>query len=147
MVASWNADHAVARLLVDRGAGIDLKNQLGNTALMHAAESSGSVVKLLLDRGADIRKKNKNGLRAIHFAIEEGNPQGLAVLIDHGESPDGTMPDGRTYDEACALKPDCLAVLQSRRNVIAIERVINQNRELGRKKRPGFGRTSRKKPA
>jgi ankyrin repeat protein len=68
----WNLD--AARKLLELGAGVDQRNQFGNTALFVAVFNSrgrGELISLLRQHGADPRAQNVSGQ----------TPLGLARLI------------------------------------------------------------------
>jgi uncharacterized protein len=51
----------VARLLLDRGANVDFRDDFGWTALIEASCGSHvDVIQLLLDRGANVDHQDKN---------------------------------------------------------------------------------------
>ena len=55
----------VAKLLVERRADVNVKNEMGYTALhFHAFIGNVSLMKLLVERGADVRLTNSNGQTA-----------------------------------------------------------------------------------
>jgi uncharacterized protein len=74
----------VARLLLDRGAEIDARQQAGYTAL-HAAAQHGDteLVELLLARGADPALRSDDGLDAAGHARAKGHPA-LAERLSSG---------------------------------------------------------------
>jgi ankyrin repeat protein len=52
---------AVVKLLVEKGADVDTKDNYGRTPLSQAAENANkAVVKLLLEKGADVESKDIN---------------------------------------------------------------------------------------
>jgi len=56
---------SVAKLLVERRADFNVKNEMGYTALhFHAFIGNVSLVNLLVERGADVRLTNSNGQTA-----------------------------------------------------------------------------------
>lgn len=62
----------VARLLLDKGAGIETRREDGETPLIRAAShGETAVVKLLLDRGAEIEAIDQEGGTALHGAACE----------------------------------------------------------------------------
>jgi hypothetical protein len=77
MSAVDNGSYNSVKFLLDKGALIDLQDDKGNTALMHASSFHddikqdegdtkifGKVIKLLIERGADVNIKNKEGKTA-----------------------------------------------------------------------------------
>ncbi len=69
---------AVVRLLVERGAALDLADDRGRTALMIAAERShAAVVGYLLAQGADPTQRDKAGKSARELASDERVRQAL----------------------------------------------------------------------
>ncbi|RYP75956.1 hypothetical protein DL771_002028 [Monosporascus sp. 5C6A] len=76
---------AVSRLLLDRGADIEAKNNIGYTPLLGAAfEGYETVVKLLLDRGADIEAEDKSGITSLLWAADKGHKTVVELLLDKG---------------------------------------------------------------
>jgi len=68
-------DHATMRLLLDRGADPNARQQMGFTAF-HSAASRGDVemAKLLVEHGADPHAKTDDGKNAIDIAEKYGQP-------------------------------------------------------------------------
>jgi ankyrin repeat protein len=63
--AAQNYDEDIARLLLDSGASVDLKDSNGNTPLSTAVFNSrgrGELMRLLRERGADVYTKGKSSL-------------------------------------------------------------------------------------
>src|SRR5665213_1201503 len=65
----------IYKLLLDKGADINTRNNSGDTALIGGVVESGGTdtVKFLLSRGADINVKDQDGSTALQLAIGEGN--------------------------------------------------------------------------
>ena len=74
--AAAACDVETMRLLLDRGAEVDARQQMGYTAL-HAAAGRGDekMLDVLLARGADARLKTDDGKTAADIAAEHGHPQ------------------------------------------------------------------------
>ena len=100
IVAAMNDRAEVARLLLDRGAGID--RQVGwyqTTALHHAVRSeSTETVRLLLQRGADVTIRSRN--HHLPTALVKNWPPTVSrreirdLLIAHGANPEEQLPHG-----------------------------------------------------
>jgi ankyrin repeat protein len=78
-------DGSVLRLLLEHGADINARCQIGRTPL-HVATYNGAlgVVRVLLEHGADVEAKNNDGQTASQVAIEEGHDQVVKLLREHG---------------------------------------------------------------
>jgi ankyrin repeat protein len=69
MLASLNGHTDVVKLLLDRGAKIDLQRSDGATALIVAAQNGHEeVIKILLERGADRGIKDNTGKTFLDYS-------------------------------------------------------------------------------
>ena len=103
LVAAERGYTAVVRILLDKGARIDVKCECtgymsgGWTALMLALiQGHDEVVQLLLDRGADINVKSTEGRTALMEAAGRGRLATVRVLLDHGADINAKDTEGRT---------------------------------------------------
>ena len=79
----------VVKALVDKGAKMDLTDNLGHAALFYAAANGQlEVVKYLLERGAgvDVDGKNHNGTPLL-FAAQNGDVEVVRLLLAKGANP------------------------------------------------------------
>ncbi|WP_339046299.1 ankyrin repeat domain-containing protein [Candidatus Mesenet endosymbiont of Agriotes lineatus] len=76
----------VAIFLIENGADIHVKDQLGATPLHAAAyEGLGKLVKLLLDKGANVHIQNIHKDTPLHRAMyPNADPQTVRLLLEHG---------------------------------------------------------------
>lgn len=67
--------HAVMALLLENGAHVDARNDMGTTALMLVAHYTQSLdcLRLLLDHGADIHQKDNDDQDALEYALSCGD--------------------------------------------------------------------------
>jgi len=87
----------VARLLVERGAGLDLRDAEGNTPLMAAVRSNcEGCLKLLAEKGADVNKKNSSGDTPLHAAALSGARTMVEFLIARGADSSSPNVYGNT---------------------------------------------------
>jgi len=82
MTASRGGHENIVRLLLDRGADVNMTNDSGNTALIWA--SNINVVRLLLDRGANVNARNTDGGTALIYCSREGHENRVRLLLDRG---------------------------------------------------------------
>ncbi len=77
----------MAKLLLDRGANVNIQDESGNTAL-HCAASAGKkdIVKYLLEQGADVTVVNAREQKAIDYASIKGLMR-IATLLLSNHSP------------------------------------------------------------
>ncbi|KAI1187385.1 ankyrin repeat-containing protein [Nemania serpens] len=75
----------VAKLLLERGAYVDSKDENHQTPLSRAAANgNGIVVKLLLEKGANLDSKDKYNRTPIYLAAKNGRITTVKLLLDHG---------------------------------------------------------------
>lgn len=69
------------RLLIDKGAAIDLTNSVGQTALHWAARGGHeAVVTLLLEKGAGVDLTDSDGQTTLSWAARGGNEAVVKLL-------------------------------------------------------------------
>ena len=77
----------VVMVLLEKGAYVDAKTRMGETALQLAAiRGHEAIAKLLLDRGADVNAKTK--ITALHLATKFGHKAVVRLLLDEGAEVD-----------------------------------------------------------
>jgi ankyrin repeat protein len=99
----------VARMLIDRGANLNLENIFGYTALWCASANRFlDIVKMLVDAGADIDPQNhidplnpskrSTPLRSspLYIASAQGHLEIAKMLVDAGANVNSQSPDGNT---------------------------------------------------
>ena len=89
---SWAADRGhqgVVKLLLEKGAAVDLKNSDGETALCLAAYGGHeAVVKMLLEKGAAVDLNNSDGETALSLAAGRGHEAVVKLLLEQEASVD-----------------------------------------------------------
>ncbi|MCK5364021.1 MAG: ankyrin repeat domain-containing protein, partial [Gammaproteobacteria bacterium] len=89
----WAAGHSndvpvgeglsTVKLLIDRGAQLDLVDDRGRSALMNAAQRDhGEIAALLIERGADATLEDRQGMTALELAGSETLRQTLQALLE-----------------------------------------------------------------
>ncbi|RYO92005.1 hypothetical protein DL764_008208 [Monosporascus ibericus] len=83
--AAANGRLAVVRLLVEKGAQIEARNEKSYTPLIVAAEKGHeAVARLLIEKGAQVETKDKNGNTPLIFAAWNGCEAVARLLIEKG---------------------------------------------------------------
>jgi ankyrin repeat protein len=85
--AAWAGNTEIARLLIEKGADVNSKDEFGWTPLMFAAISERDpvdVARLLIEKGADVNSKLKDGVTPLMFAASAGNLEVLKLVIEKG---------------------------------------------------------------
>ncbi len=96
-MASSSGRLDAARLLIDKGANIDIQNTDGLTPLHWAIIfRKTDMARLLMQRGARLDIQDKNGLTALHHATVHGNEDIVRLLIESGARLDTQSPQGMT---------------------------------------------------
>jgi ankyrin repeat protein len=88
----------LARLLIQRGADVDLKDATSSETVLFSAISHdvGEIAALLLEHGADPNTVNKTGGTPLYYAIKNHNLDMVNLLIAHGAAINGRFKDGET---------------------------------------------------
>jgi hypothetical protein len=96
-VASQKGNIEVLRLLLDKGAQVDLTANDGTTSLMIASQYGHvEIVKLLLDKGANVDLQTSEGVSALIKASELGRVDVIKLLLENGANPNLSRKDGTT---------------------------------------------------
>ena len=74
----------MAKLLLENGANVKVRNIFGNTPL-HVAAKGGKkeLAELLLQNGADINSKNKVGYTPLHYAAQNGYLEIVKLFLEN----------------------------------------------------------------
>jgi ankyrin repeat protein/CHAT domain-containing protein len=86
LLAVHHDDEALVRVLVDKGANLELGfNELEVTPfLLAASQGDESIVRFLLARGANLRACTTDGYSALHYAVAGGHAAVARYLIQQG---------------------------------------------------------------
>ncbi|KAM4057050.1 ankyrin repeats (3 copies) domain-containing protein [Hirsutella rhossiliensis] len=88
---------AVAKLLLDKGANMEVKNQYSRTVLLQAMRNRhAAIVKLLLDKGADVEVKNECSRAMLLQAMRNRHEAVIELLLDKGADIEARGPFQRT---------------------------------------------------
>jgi uncharacterized protein len=115
--AARSGDTAAMKLLIERGALVDLPQATGATPLMVAVGlGAGSIdtrgkfrteldalaaTQVLLDAGADVNaREERNGRTALHAAAAQGYNEIVKLLVERGAEIDARDSDGATPIDA-----------------------------------------------
>ena len=84
--AAFGGQEAIVRMLLQRGASVNLQGSDGFTALMDAAASGHTTtVQALLDAEADASLQAKNGYTALMFAEHQKHTATAQLLRQHAK--------------------------------------------------------------
>ena len=82
----------IAKLLLDNGAKVDLKDEDGWNAFIFACYNGYlEIAKLLLDNGAEVNSVNNDHLTGLIYVCKHGDYKIAKLLLDNGADP--TMKD------------------------------------------------------
>ncbi|KAF7506301.1 hypothetical protein GJ744_011874 [Endocarpon pusillum] len=83
--AVYQGDEQRVKILLDRGADINIQGGVyGNALKAAASQGNEQLVKILLDRGADINIQGGVYGNALQAAASQENEQIVKILLDHG---------------------------------------------------------------
>ena len=84
--ATQNGHYAVAKVLVDAGADVDIKDDTHGCTPLHLAASNNhlAIMKLLLSNGAMVDAQDKRGFTPLLMAATEDYFDAVRLLVEHG---------------------------------------------------------------
>ena len=95
----------IATLLDSFATQLDSEDDIGRTALHHAAFSGkAKALTLLLEHGADLHAKDKDGRSPLHHAAYAGKVEALTLLVERGADILAKNNDGCTPLDVAKLK-------------------------------------------
>ena len=101
--ASNRGHLAIVTLMIENGADVCAKDDVGSSALIGAAVNGHlEVVKVLIDNDAEINAKNNYGWTALHGAAANGHLEVVEVLIDNDAEINAKSDSGWTVLHAAA---------------------------------------------
>jgi ankyrin repeat protein len=102
-----------ARVLLARGAAVDVRGESGET-LLHQAASQGDLesVELLLAHGASASARDAQGFSPLHRAVQQGRIKVVERLVAAGADVQAATSDGRTPLDFAAVDPEMEGLLR-----------------------------------
>ena len=85
MCAASSGHTEIVKLLLERGADVNITNHYSCTVLVSASnEGNAEIVKLLLAHGADVNIRNRSNRTALMCAASSGHTEIVKLLLEHG---------------------------------------------------------------
>lgn len=117
-IATRNKHLAIAELLLDRRASLDLQSEdRGYSPLMDAAQNGAvELAKLFLERGASPDLASKDAQTALIVAVGRNDPAITRLLLEKGADPDIVDKLGLSARKYAALfkNPQIITLIESR---------------------------------
>ena len=122
LICSARGNQTLVQLLLDRGANINTLSWLGYTPLhLAAARGSLAMTKFQLGSNADVNiRHSSSSSTALHLAAENGYPDIIQALLEHGANVNIMRHDTDHASEFTALR---LAVLM--KDVASVNALLN----------------------
>ena len=97
MQASFRGDLDIVKLLLNKGANVNLKNSYGESALAWAARGRHpEIVDVLLERGGDVDTREESGRTPLMDAAGTGDLDVVTYLLGKGASVNAKDSNGTT---------------------------------------------------
>lgn len=108
MMATWKNKASTVKLLLSKGANVNVKDNYGYTALSHAYDPE--IVSILINAGADVNERDKEGqtilIGKVSRYCSEGDPRVLEtikILIERGADVNAKDKRGHTPTKLAEL--------------------------------------------
>lgn len=114
IVAIIAGQSEVAKLLIESGTDVNLRDREGRTPLLAAAfKNRLEIAELLIERGTDVNAKEHRGGTPLHMAAHNGHAQFVELLLRHGAHADPKDNTGNTplYVAAFEGYPEIVRIL------------------------------------
>jgi len=106
MAAAVGGHEAMVRMLLQRGASVNLQNSVGSTALMGAAaDGHTTIVQALLDAKADASLQATGGITALMAAEHQKHAAAAQLLRQHAKRLTAEEEAAVAHDAAAAPTP------------------------------------------
>ncbi|MCE9528938.1 MAG: ankyrin repeat domain-containing protein [Planctomycetales bacterium] len=111
MHAAWKCRLEMVKLLLERGADIQVRDNRGHTAVFYSVFThSPTCLKLLAEHGGNVNDTNRKGQSVLMRAVSEGSARCTQMLLQLGadvnyRSPDGTTALGCCYNLQEIIRP------------------------------------------
>jgi uncharacterized protein len=98
VLACYSDQYAISKLLLEKGADVEVRDGMGNTALMGVAFKGLLKMAnlLIVGFGADVNAQNKAGGTPLTFAATFGQYEMVELLLNHGAERNHADQDGHT---------------------------------------------------
>lgn len=97
MLASYNGQIEMTRVLLKHGADPQIANDMGQIPLAGAAfKGNAPMTKLLIEHGADVNARMADGKTALMFAAMFDQTEIIDLLLEHGADASLQTLDGAT---------------------------------------------------
>ncbi|KAI5826535.1 ankyrin repeat protein, partial [Schizophyllum commune Tattone D] len=122
-LAVARGQHELSVMLLDAGAEVDARQDVGETPLILSAKSHNlALVRMLLSRGANVNASTQYGSTPLHMALEVGwCREIIQALLDAGADVEARNTAGWT--------PLCIAACKS--YVEPIRLLLSRGAEIG----------------
>jgi|GEM_PF-6556955 len=93
--AAMNGELVLVNEALERGADINTKSNLGETALMRAVVGNLDVARFLIEKGIEVNSKTDNNTTAVIYAAVHGSIELTKLLIKQGAEIHSINDEGR----------------------------------------------------
>lgn len=85
MIATYNNDYPTAKVLIEAGADVNIRDTMLNNPFLYAgAENLLEILRLTVDHGADVNIADKNGVTPLQHARAKGFTEIVRILQKAG---------------------------------------------------------------
>lgn len=106
-MAAGRGHDAIVKLLIEKGASVNLKKAPGHPLVIAASNNRKAVVKVLLEKGADSNARRDDSTTSLHIAVMRGCSDIVSMLLNKGADTDLGDNTGTTPLHTAVWKKHC----------------------------------------
>jgi ankyrin repeat protein len=103
ILACYNGNNEVAKVLIASGSDINTKTKMGTPLMAAVVRGNNEIAQLLIDKKADVNAADESGITALIYAVQFQNMAILKLLLQNNADKTHKDNEGKTAFEHAIL--------------------------------------------